>query len=203
MRRSARTRALRVRVELVGLRQRDSPARRRGRPGDGARVTVRSVETKRGARGLGDAEADAPHALPALRFFTVYGPRQRPEMAITTFLRAILAGKPITMFGDGSMKRDFTHVEDIVRGVVAAVTRARGLPPIQPRLGAPVTFDGLVAAMGRPPRSPRRRPRRRPARRRGRDVRRHHPRATELGWTPRIKLDEGLATVVSWLRTEG
>ena len=50
---------------------------------------------------------------------------------------------------------------------------------------------------------PKRRPRRRPARRRRRDVRRHHARAEELGWAPRIKLDEGLATVVAWLRAEG
>jgi len=56
----------------------------------------------------------------ALRFFTVYGPRQRPEMAITLFMRAVIEGRPITMFGDGSMRRDFTHVDDITRGVVAA-----------------------------------------------------------------------------------
>ena len=59
----------------------------------------------------------------ALRFFTVYGPRQRPEMAITLFVRAVLAHRPITIFGDGSMRRDFTHVDDIVRGILAAVER--------------------------------------------------------------------------------
>ena len=142
--------------------------------------------------------------LPALRFFTVYGPRQRPEMAITTFLRAILAGKPITLFGDGSMRRDFTHVEDIVRGVIAAADRAPpGLRVYNLGSGAPISLTDLVSAMGK-------------AAGRTPEVR-HEPiplgdvdatfadiaRAqSELGWSPRIKLDDGLATVVAWLNSE-
>ena len=59
----------------------------------------------------------------ALRFFTVYGPRQRPDMAIAKFVDAIAKGTPITLFGDGSSRRDYTFIEDIVSGVVAAVTR--------------------------------------------------------------------------------
>lgn len=55
-----------------------------------------------------------------LRFFTVYGPRQRPDMAFHRFLRAALDCRPITIFGDGSQTRDFTFVEDIVAGVMAA-----------------------------------------------------------------------------------
>jgi UDP-glucuronate 4-epimerase len=55
-----------------------------------------------------------------LRFFTVYGPRQRPDLAISKFTAAILAGKPIDRYGDGSTARDYTYVEDIVRGIVAA-----------------------------------------------------------------------------------
>ena len=58
-----------------------------------------------------------------LRFFTVYGPRQRPDMAIHRFVAAIAAGKPITMFGDGSSRRDYTFIDDIVAGVVAAIER--------------------------------------------------------------------------------
>lgn len=61
-----------------------------------------------------------------LRFFTVYGPRQRPEMAIHTFTRAIEQGEPITIYGDGSSRRDYTYVDDIVNGVVAALERAKG-----------------------------------------------------------------------------
>jgi len=59
----------------------------------------------------------------ALRFFTVYGPRQRPDMAIAKFVQAISRGAPITLFGDGSSRRDYTFVEDIVSGVVAAIER--------------------------------------------------------------------------------
>jgi UDP-glucuronate 4-epimerase len=59
----------------------------------------------------------------ALRFFTVYGPRQRPDMAISRFLDAVAAGRTITMFGDGSSRRDYTYVDDIVSGLVAAIER--------------------------------------------------------------------------------
>src|SRR5215470_450310 len=57
----------------------------------------------------------------ALRFFTVYGPRQRPDMAIAQFTRAIARGETVTLFGDGSSRRDYTFIDDIVRGVVASV----------------------------------------------------------------------------------
>lgn len=58
-----------------------------------------------------------------LRFFTVYGPRQRPDLAISTFMRLIASGQEVPMFGDGSMSRDFTYIDDIVRGVLAAHDR--------------------------------------------------------------------------------
>lgn len=57
----------------------------------------------------------------ALRYFTVYGPRQRLDMAIAKFTSAIAAGKPITLFGDGSSRRDYTYVDDIVSGTVGAI----------------------------------------------------------------------------------
>jgi UDP-glucuronate 4-epimerase len=57
----------------------------------------------------------------ALRFFTVYGPRQRPDMAIPKFTRAIARGLPVTLFGDGATRRDYTFIDDIVSGTVAAV----------------------------------------------------------------------------------
>ena len=56
-----------------------------------------------------------------LRFFTVYGPWGRPDMAMWLFTRAILAGEPIDVFGEGNMRRDFTYIDDIVTGVVAAL----------------------------------------------------------------------------------
>jgi UDP-glucuronate 4-epimerase len=57
----------------------------------------------------------------SLRFFTVYGPRQRPDLAIHKFTALIEAGKPIPVYGDGSMGRDYTYVDDIVAGVVASL----------------------------------------------------------------------------------
>jgi UDP-glucuronate 4-epimerase len=59
----------------------------------------------------------------ALRFFTVYGPRQRTDMAISKFIDAISKGRPIAVFGDGSSRRDYTFIDDIVTGVVAAIER--------------------------------------------------------------------------------
>jgi nucleoside-diphosphate-sugar epimerase len=62
----------------------------------------------------------------SLRFFTVYGPRQRPDMAFHKFLRATILGEPITVYGDGEQTRDFTFVADIVSATVAAASR--GVP---------------------------------------------------------------------------
>ena len=61
-----------------------------------------------------------------LRFFTVYGPRQRPEMAIHKFVRHTLEGRPIPFFGDGSTRRDYTYIDDIVDGVVRSIDRCEG-----------------------------------------------------------------------------
>ncbi|MEL6185699.1 MAG: NAD-dependent epimerase/dehydratase family protein [Myxococcota bacterium] len=61
-----------------------------------------------------------------LRFFTVYGPRQRPEMAIHLFARKIMRGEAIRMFGDGSSSRDYTFIDDISAGVLASIDRAHG-----------------------------------------------------------------------------
>lgn len=58
-----------------------------------------------------------------LRFFTVYGPRQRPDMAIHKFVRLISRGEPVPMFGDGSTRRDYTYIGDIIDGVVRCVDR--------------------------------------------------------------------------------
>ncbi len=64
----------------------------------------------------------------ALRFFTVYGPRQRPDLAIHQFFRKIAAGAPIQQFGDGSTRRDYTFIADIISGVRGAIDRQQGGP---------------------------------------------------------------------------
>jgi UDP-glucuronate 4-epimerase len=83
-----------------------------------------------------------------LRFFTVYGPRQRPEMAIAKFTRAILAGKPIPFFGDGSTRRDYTYIDDIVDGVVAALDRCAGYEIFNLGESATTSLSELVDMLG-------------------------------------------------------
>ncbi len=57
----------------------------------------------------------------ALRYFTVYGPRQRPDLAIHKFTRRIQSGQPIDQFGDGNTRRDYTYVDDVIQGTMAAL----------------------------------------------------------------------------------
>lgn len=77
-----------------------------------------------------------------LRFFTVYGPRQRPDLAINKFVRLIEAGQPIPVFGDGSTRRDYTFVSDIVDGIISCTEKsvASG-PPARGQTCAPATGD--------------------------------------------------------------
>jgi UDP-glucuronate 4-epimerase len=140
----------------------------------------------------------------ALRFFTVYGPRQRPEMAITLFARAVVAGQPIPMFGDGSMRRDFTHIDDIVRGVLAAIDLdgPPGFRAYNLGSGAPIDLHGLVAAIGVAAGVS---PRVQSAPEQLGDVQATFADITrardELHWQPRMKLTEGLATVLAWVKS--
>ena len=89
--------------------------------------------TKRAAELLAETYAHL-YRLPltGLRFFTVYGPYGRPDMAYFMFTRAILAGEPIEVYNAGEMRRDFTYIDDVVQGVLAAVER----PPADPGEGA-------------------------------------------------------------------
>ncbi|MGC6489521.1 MAG: SDR family NAD(P)-dependent oxidoreductase [Planctomycetota bacterium] len=89
-----------------------------------------------------------------LRFFTVYGPRQRPEMAIHKFARMITDGDPIPFFGDGGSRRDYTYVDDIVGGVRAAMERDAGYDIFNLGGAATTSLSELVAhleqALGKP-----------------------------------------------------
>jgi len=84
-----------------------------------------------------------------LRFFTVYGPRQRPEMAIHKFTRHIVAGQPLPFFGDGGSRRDYTYVDDIVSGVVAAMQRDSGYAIYNLGGSATTSLRDLVAMLER------------------------------------------------------
>ena len=80
-----------------------------------------------------------------LRFFTVYGPRQRPDLAIHKFTKLIDAGKPIPVFGDGSTARDHTFVSDIVQGVIACTTREFGFDIFNLGESQTVKLSALIA----------------------------------------------------------
>ena len=84
-----------------------------------------------------------------LRFFTVYGPRQRPEMAIHKFARLLVEGQPVPCFGDGSTARDYTFVDDTVQGVVASADRARGFHIYNLGNSRTVRLDELIEMLAR------------------------------------------------------
>ncbi len=143
------------------------------------------------------------HGLPVtgLRFFTAYGPRNRPDLDIAKFTRLIDRGEPVPMFGDGSSRRDYTYVGDIVDGIVRAVDRCRDHHLYNLGNSNPVELSGLIAAiaaaLGKEPiieRLPEQ-----PG-----DVHLTYAdigRATsELGYAPRTPLAEGLARYVAWYR---
>jgi UDP-glucuronate 4-epimerase len=141
----------------------------------------------------------------ALRFFTVYGPRQRPDLAIHKFARAMLAGDPITVFGDGTTSRDYTYIDDILAGVRAAIDY-RDSPYEVINLGNNRTVSlaelvraleqvlGIQAKIERKPEQPG-------------DVRLTWAaidKARELlGYEPRTDFLEGLRRFAVWLRSEG
>ncbi len=141
----------------------------------------------------------------SLRFFTVYGPRQRPDLAIHGFTRLLESGQPITIFGDGSASRDYTYVSDIVQGVVAAVDRTRAVAVRHEiiNLGeqATTTVIELVAlleaATGR-----RATVTRQPAQ--PGDVRRTFADITRartlLGYAPQVGVRDGIPRFVDWYR---
>ncbi|UCG32875.1 MAG: GDP-mannose 4,6-dehydratase [Phycisphaerales bacterium] len=97
----------------------------------------------------------ALHGLPVtcLRFFTAYGPRCRPDLAVAKFTRLIEAGELVPMFGDGTMKRDFTYVDDIIDGVVRAAEHCEGYHIYNLGNARPIALremiETIAAALGR------------------------------------------------------
>lgn len=85
----------------------------------------------------------------SLRFFTAYGPRQRPEMAIAKFAALLREGRPVPMFGDGSTARDYTYIDDIVDGVVRATERCRGYAIYNLGESRTTTLRELIDLLGR------------------------------------------------------
>ena len=144
----------------------------------------------------------ASHGLPtvSLRYFTVYGPRQRPDMVFHRFLRAMLRDEPITVYGDGEQTRDFTFVADAVSATIAAGTRGTPGRVYNIGGGSRVSINDVLEMIGRV------------AGRRPRiiidPVQRGDMRHTyadtslarmDLGFTPTVTLEDGLAAEYTWL----
>ena len=141
--------------------------------------------------------------IACLRFFTVYGPRQRPDMAISKFVRAALAGEAITLFGEGDTRRDYTFVADIVQGIIEAAEHAPGAGFQLYNLGneSAVTLREMVEAVGRATEQPLHlayaAPQAGDVEVTCADITKARQR---LGYQPRTALDEGLRAYVAWLR---
>jgi len=134
-----------------------------------------------------------------LRFFTVYGPRQRPDMAIHLFTKKILAGEPIALFGDGSSARDYTYVDDIIDGVVKAVDKPFGYEIFNLGEQHTTRLDGLVTlieqAVGKPAQIDWKPFQMGDVEITYADI--SHARE-KLGYAPRFSMEEGIARFVEW-----
>ncbi|MAW78276.1 MAG: epimerase [Planctomycetes bacterium] len=138
--------------------------------------------------------------ISCLRYFTVYGPRQRPGMAIHRFCSLISQGEPVPMYGDGSSERDYTYIDDIVDGTLLALDRCNGFDIFNLGNHHSIRLDQLIAAIGRscgvdysvetePVQSG--------------DVSRTYACLEKshalLGYQPKVALEQGLDRFVEWL----
>jgi UDP-glucuronate 4-epimerase len=138
-----------------------------------------------------------------LRLFTVYGPRGRPDMSVGKFVEAALAGRTVPLHGDGSVTRDFTYIDDIVRGIVAAADRVAPGELHLANLGGSERSSvrdmiGFVEKhTGRPLKIEKKPPAPGDAPTTWASVERA---AKLLGWRPQVRLEEGVLRTVSWAR---
>lgn len=141
--------------------------------------------------------------ITCLRFFTVYGPRQRPDLAIHKFVRLIERGQPIPVYGDGSMMRDFTYIDDIISGAVAAIERCAGFNIYNLGESHPIMVNDLIAeienALGKKAIKKHLPPQPGDVERTYADVTRA---ARDLGYRPKTDIRTGLARFAAWLRED-
>jgi UDP-glucuronate 4-epimerase len=142
--------------------------------------------------------------IAALRFFTVYGPRQRPEMAIHKFATMLVRGEEIPLYGDGSTARDYTYIDDIVQGILAALDRHQGYGIYNLGESQTTRLDDLIQMLGKAlaitPKL------------------RHEPEQPgdvpltfadissareKLGYDPRVSIQEGIERFATWFKVHG
>jgi len=136
-----------------------------------------------------------------LRFFTVYGPRQRPDLAIHKFARLIEAGQPIPVFGDGSTARDYTYVTDTLAGILACTEREFGYEIYNLGESETVTLNRLLelleAALGKKAIIDRKPPQPGDVPLTCADISKAR---AQLNYQPKVKIDQGIPLFVEWFR---
>jgi UDP-glucuronate 4-epimerase len=140
-----------------------------------------------------------------LRFFTVYGPWGRPDMAPMLFARAVLEGKPIRLFNNGAMERDFTYIDDVVAGVIAALDRpGEGTPPHRVYNLGNNRSEGLRHFVEVIERACGRKAELVPAPMQPGDVRSTYAdiedSRRDLGFSPKTPIEEGITIFIDWFR---
>ena len=137
--------------------------------------------------------------ITCLRFFTVYGPRQRPEMAMARFTSCIAQGEPIQLYGDGSAQRDFTYVTDAVAGILAALNRTDGYDIFNighRRMTSVIDVIHMLAdAIGAPPELEILPPQPGDVSLTCADIEHAH---SVLGYNPAVPIEDGIARYVDW-----
>ncbi len=137
--------------------------------------------------------------IKCLRLFTVYGPRQRPDLAIRKFIKAIEGGNKIDVYGDGSSERDYTYIDDIVEGILRAIKTKMSFEIINLGNSQPIKLKNLIALieklLGKKAKINRLPPQ--PG-----DVSRTYADIAKadklLGWRPKVKIEDGLAMMIEW-----
>ncbi len=140
--------------------------------------------------------------ITCLRFFTVYGPRQRPDLAIHKFTRLIDEGLPIPLYGDGSTSRDYTYIADIVEGIECAVNHIKGYQIYNLGESNVITLNQLIktieanldkkAIINRQPMQP------------GDVIKTYadiSKARTEIGYNPKYDFDAGIKEFIKWYRS--
>jgi len=168
--------------------------------------------TKRAGELLAHVAASREHSplrVACLRFFTVYGPAQRPDLAIMKFMRAIAANEPIRMFGDGTSSRDYTYIDDVITGVLSAERaiddpRHRGFRIWNLGGASPISLHDMIERLervvGRRARIESLPPQPGDVDRTSADLSRSR---AELGFEPTTSFDDGLRRQWEWLRSQG
>jgi len=138
-------------------------------------------------------------SITALRFFTVYGPRGRPDMAVGSFIPAIAQGNPVQVFGDGNQRRAFTYVSDIVDGILSAAEKTEGSSIFNLGNDQTVSVNRLIelicACLGKTPNIEYQPPKEGDVRQTSANI---DKARAELGWSPKVSLEDGIKKTIQW-----